>query len=270
MVMRWALLALLLFLPAVALADEPGLAMVQSACGSAGYSAGSPRPVTQDTNGLECVNATVSVTASITGFAPGGTYATLTATNASASVALPAGAVVVFYNTGTTTVSCTLGVGSATAAASQNIIQPSAWMAFTVGSNTFGACIDQTGSTSNLVAVAGGSGLPTGAGGGGAGTIAVTPPPAAPRHFPGCTVGVASGSCLAGATALTFLQVQNTSTANTIACAFGVAAALNTSTSVQLAVGQAASWGLNTGGVPTGQLNCIASGASTPLYVEWN
>lgn len=105
--------------------------------------------------------------ATLGGFAPAGTFATLTATASSASVALPAGAVVMFQNTGTTAVSCTLGIGSATATASQNIVQPASWLALTVGSNTFGACIDVTGSTSNLVALSGGTGLPTGAGGGG-------------------------------------------------------------------------------------------------------
>lgn len=120
---------------------------------------------------VQCTNAgkiqvDASVSASISGFAPGGAFATLTATGSSASVALPTGAVVIFQNAGTTAVSCTLGVGSATALASENIIQPASWLALTVGSNTFGACIDQTGSASNLVVLSGGTGLPTGAGGG--------------------------------------------------------------------------------------------------------
>lgn len=279
-----------------------------------------------DQSGNVCVSA--SVTASVTGFAPAGTFATLTATGSSASVALPAGAVVVFSNTGTTAVSCTLGIGSATAVASNNVIQSGSWMAMTVGSNTFGACIDQTGSASNVVVLSGGSGLPTGAGGGGSGggggavtiadaadasqggvadaacatdngsctvvsllkrenqrlttvnttlgtplqaggTVSITAIARAARNFPGATVGVASAQALAASTATVFLQIQNTHASNTVACAFGVAAVLNSSTSVQLAAGQSASWGPNTGGVPTGALNCIASQASTPLYVEW-
>ncbi len=113
------------------------------------------------------VSGTFSAT--LGGFAPAGTFATITATASSASVALPAGAVVIFQNTGTTAVSCTLGIGSATASASQNIVQPASWLALTVGSNTFGACIDVTGSASNVVVLTGGSGLPTGAGGGSGG-----------------------------------------------------------------------------------------------------
>src|SRR6202453_4772735 len=144
-------------------------ALVTATCGTPGITLtpGRPGVVTQNNSGQLCVNATVS--ASISGFAPAGTFATITATNSSASVALPAGAVVAFQNTGTTAVSCTLGVGSATASASQNIIPGGSTVYFTVGANTFGACIDQTGSTSTVVALSGGAGLGTGFGGGGGG-----------------------------------------------------------------------------------------------------
>lgn len=90
------------------------------------------------------------------------------------------------------------------------------------------------------------------------------------RNFPGCTVGASSAQCLAAATATQFIQIQNTSASATVACRWGGAAVLNSSTSVQLGAGQSASWGPNTAGVPSGALNCIASGASTPLYLEWN
>src|SRR5258707_673936 len=103
-----------------------------------------------------------SVSASVTGFAPGGTFATLTASNASADVALPAGAVVAFQNSGTTTVSCNLTVGAGTAIASQNLVPPSSTVYLTVGSNTHGSCIDQTGSASNVVVLSGGTGIGTG------------------------------------------------------------------------------------------------------------
>jgi hypothetical protein len=62
-----------------------------------------------------------------------------------------------FQNTGTTAVSCTLGIGSATATANENIIQPSSFVDVLIGANTFGACIDQTGSASNLVVLSGGT-----------------------------------------------------------------------------------------------------------------
>ncbi len=100
--------------------------------------------------------------------------------------------------------------------------------------------------------------------------VIVNPLPRAARNFPGCTVGVASASCLAASTAVNFLQVQNTSASASIACAFGATAVLNSSGSFQLGAGQSSSWGPNTAGVPLGALNCIASVASTPLYVEWN
>lgn len=90
------------------------------------------------------------------------------------------------------------------------------------------------------------------------------------RNFPGCTVGAVSAQCLAAGGSKTFLQVQNAHATNTIACAWGAAAVIGASRSFQLAAGQAASWGPQTGGVPSDQLNCIASGAGTPLYLEWN
>lgn len=109
----------------------------------------------------------VTASVSVGGFAPGLAFATLTASGTSDSVALPTGASVQFQNTGTTAVSCTLGIGSATAIANEIIIQPSSTKVLVVGTNTFGACIDQTGSASNLVVLNGGSGLGTDSGGGG-------------------------------------------------------------------------------------------------------
>jgi hypothetical protein len=94
-------------------------------------------------------------------------------------------------------------------------------------------------------------------------------PPAA-RHFPGCTVGTGSATCLAAATAVTFVQIQNTSTTASIACNWGGTAVLNSAGSFQLAPLAAAAWGPSTGGVPSGELNCIASAASTPAFLEWN
>ena len=124
-------------------------------------------------------------------------------------------------------------------------------------------CINVTVTTSGsaqefCVPVSAATPLPVGAGAAGA------------RNFPGCTVGAASAQCLAANTAKSFVQVENTSTSATIACAWGVAAVLNSAGSFQLTPGQTASWGLVTGGVPTGALNCIASAASTPMYLEWN
>jgi len=163
-------LALALLAPMLAPETAPAQVRVVATCGSltptepantnGGY-------FTVDQNGQQCSSAAVS--ASITGYAPGASYATVTATNSSADVALPTGAVVVASNTGTTAVSCNLTVGAGTATASKDVIQPGSWFAFTVGSNTHLSCIDQTGSASNVVVLSGGSGLPTGSGGGGSG-----------------------------------------------------------------------------------------------------
>jgi hypothetical protein len=138
-----------------------------SACGGQTLSAGKPFPLTMDLTGNLCGSGGGG--SSSTPFAPAGLYATLTATNASASVALPAGTSVVVTNTGTTAVSCKLTVGTGTAAASEDIVQPSSSVGFTVGSNTFENCIDQTGAASNLVVISGGAGIYAGAGGGSSG-----------------------------------------------------------------------------------------------------
>jgi hypothetical protein len=84
----------------------------------------------------------------------------------------------------------------------------------------------------------------------------------------GCTVGAASAQCLAAAAAVRWLQVQNNHATNDVACSWGGTAALNSNTSFMLKPGQTASYGPNTGGVPSQALNCIAGGAGTPLYVE--
>lgn len=86
---------------------------------------------------------------------------------------------------------------------------------------------------------------------------------------PGCTVGTSSGQCLAGLSSARWLQLQNVHATNSIACSWGGTAVLNAAGSFMLAAGQSASWGLITGGVPSQALNCIASGATTPLYVEY-
>ncbi len=157
----WGLLAILTLLCGRSDLAHGQSVLVVSSCGSlpVASAVGSANgPVAVDVNGNVCSSASVSA------FAPNGNYANLTATNVSASVALPAGAVVLFQNTGTTTVSCTLGIGSATATANELIVQPGASVSVTVGSNTFGACIDQSGSTSNVVALAGGTGVYTAGG----------------------------------------------------------------------------------------------------------
>jgi hypothetical protein len=113
-----------------------------------------------------------SVSASITGF-PGTTQTTgtpISVTTGGVTGTLPAGAVVVAFNTGTTnTAYCKLGASATTSDAA---ISPNSWFAFTVGSNTQLTCITSTSTTT--VNMVGGSGLPTGAGGGGGSGGAVT------------------------------------------------------------------------------------------------
>ncbi len=88
--------------------------------------------------------------------------------------------------------------------------------------------------------------------------------------YPGCTVGTSSAQCLAASTATNHIQLQNESASATIYCAWGATAAANSAGSFQLAAGQSALWGPTTAGVPSSALNCIATSASTPLYLEYN
>lgn len=199
------------------------------------------------TTGTNCVPVSasnpfpVAATASIAGFQPGLAYANLTASASSGSVALPAGVTVLFQNTGTTAVSCTLGVGSATATANMNIIQPGSSLPFTVGSNTFGACIDQTGSVSNVVVLSGGSGLATGSGGGssGGGGGAVTIASGGVALGAYAAGALASGSIAAGAQ-VDLLTMRGTKAPGTAAANSILNGAVYTAAGITLTDGQQA------------------------------
>jgi hypothetical protein len=113
---------------------------------------------------------TGSFSATLAGFTPNGNYTTLTATAASsASTALPAGTVVAFQNLSTVDVSCVLSAGAATATTNKLIVRGGATVYYTVDTNVNAACINQTGSASNVIGLAGGAGLGTAFGGGGSG-----------------------------------------------------------------------------------------------------
>jgi len=122
------------------------------------------------------VNATVSVSASIAGFAPATTGTPLAVTSTSSQEAAPAGATLQISNTGTTGAFVNLGTSGSVTATTANTPVPAGWTIWlTVGSNTNIAAITSTGSTSlNLV---GGTGLGTAAGGGsggGGGSLSAT------------------------------------------------------------------------------------------------
>lgn len=114
------------------------------------------------------VNVSGTITAALGAFQPASTYATLAVTTTSARVALPAGADVVIYNTGTAVAYVQLGSGSVVATTSNDAIQPGSWIEFATGSNVDLAAITSTGSTS--LVISGGSGLASGSGGGSGGS----------------------------------------------------------------------------------------------------
>ena len=191
-------------------------AQVVANCGTVNstYNPGTPAVVTQDTTGKECVNAT----AQFTGFTPTPSYTTLTATGSSStSTALPTGPTVIFYNTGTVAVSCSIA-NSATATTNQDIIEPGGALVYTPAGITHGACIDQTGTTSNVVVLSGGAGTPTIASGqsGGGGISS--------------TVTLAAGSALAGKVGI---DQTTPGTTNGVSLAQVGAATISTGTGAQ-------------------------------------
>jgi len=118
------------------------------------------------------VPVTGSFSASLSGWTPGGAFATpLSVSTASARVALPTGTVVVVYNTGSSAAYVQLGGSTVTASTSADVIGAGGWSAFTVGSNTYLAAVTASGTTS--LNISGGSGLATGAlaGSGGGGSV---------------------------------------------------------------------------------------------------
>lgn len=141
--------------------------VLPAGCGTASYS-GAPY-FTVDSTGKECVNATVN--ASVGGFVPSLSYGTLTATaSTSASTALPTNTgTVAFQNNTAVTVSCTLASGSAVATTNEVLVPAGSTVFLGTTGYDHAACINQTGSASNVIVMAGGTGLGTGFGGGSSG-----------------------------------------------------------------------------------------------------
>lgn len=140
-------------------------------CGTATYTAGQIYPTTQDTTGKQCVNAAVSVNASITGFTPtAGATAALSASGTSADVGLPAGTdiVVTSPSTNTVPVFIRMQAGAGTAVTTDMPIVPGAAVGFHILTATHLSGI--TGGTAATLQIQGGAGLATGYGGGGGGS----------------------------------------------------------------------------------------------------
>ena len=196
-----------LFLPAIAHGQDLGQARVVTVCGTpiGTYASGQAAPVTQDATGKLCVNAVVS--ASVSAFAPNGTIsATGTISGTSTAFALPAGADVIFANTGTNTEFVHLGTSNAvTATPADQPVQPGSWIEQAVGTNTYAGLITATGTTTNNMI--GGSGLAAGSGGGsGGGGIGGTVTLAAGTANVGTVVATGSVSVNGGSITLATAQ----------------------------------------------------------------
>jgi hypothetical protein len=197
---------LLLFGGAYARAQAPINAQVVTSCGTPNstYNTGQNQPVTQDGTGKACVNATVTATASITGFTAASVGTPITATTGGATGTLPAGAVVVATNVGPTNGAyCALGASSSTA--QQYIAPGGGWFAFTVGASTQLTCV--TSASTTIIDTVGGSGLPTGVGGAVAGaTVAIS------QATPGTTNAVSTNP---GSRTLVALDISTVTTGGT-------------------------------------------------------
>jgi hypothetical protein len=109
----------------------------------------------------------ISGSFSAAGFTPNGNSANIgSVTTASSYVALPTGAVVVVYNSGSAAITTKLGTtsGVTVTATTGDVIQPGSWISYTVGSNTYLAAITASGSSSLVITA--GTGQPSGSGGG--------------------------------------------------------------------------------------------------------
>lgn len=151
-----------------------------------------------DTNGKLLISGSFSGT--VSPYAPGNTYASLAVSNVTSNVALPAGATVVIYNTGTVGAYVKLGAVGVTAATTNDYVPANSVIAFTVGANTFLAGITASGTTT--LNISGGSGVFSGFGGGsqagGGGTSSTF---AAAFPGTGTAIGVKNGANMVNLTA---------------------------------------------------------------------
>jgi hypothetical protein len=253
------LLACLLGLVVPAASQTPLVVRVVTTCGTVPttYIAGSNNPAVQDINGNFCTSASVS--ASISGFAPAttGTPISVTASAGGVTGTLPAGAVVVASNVGTTNIAyCKLGATSTTS--DQPIAPNGGWFAFTVGAATQLTCITSTSTTT--VNMVGGSGLPTGTGGGGGGSGgAITMASAAVSSG-----AYASGSIAAGAM-VDFLTTRGTKAPGTAAANSLLTGCVYTAAGITLTDGQQAACQMTSAGSihVTADASALPSGAAT-------
>jgi len=189
---------------------------------------------------------TGSISASLAGFTPSGNYASpLSVSNSSTNVALPTNTgTVAVYNVGATAAYCVLGTSNAvTATTSDDYIPAGGAAGYTVGSNTYVACI--TASSTTTVNVSGGAGLFTNFGSGATGSSSNASVSATGSAVPASAtyLGIISGGNLVGWTGAVTATLQASATTaigkvdpNTIAT-WGLAPIGGTSSSPTNALG---------------------------------
>jgi hypothetical protein len=136
-----------------------------------------------------------SFSATLAGFAPGGSWAQLSVSASSSRVLLPSGTVVIVYNTGANGAYVAIGNSGIVATTGEDYIPSGGALALTVGSNTYIAGI--TSSATTTLNISGGSGLPTGWGAGGGGGSVPTGSAGSPNAAVVTVQGITGGTAQA-------------------------------------------------------------------------
>ena len=104
--------------------------------------------------GLACpalAQSSGSFSATLSGFQPTPQYSQLSASTVSSSVPLPVGTTVIVYNNGPSAAYVALGDATVTATTAGALIQPSNWMAFTVGASAYLAGVTSSGAAALVI-----------------------------------------------------------------------------------------------------------------------
>lgn len=198
---------------------DPGPAQSQSALVGCKYNSSGVTLTDGQQAAAQCTSdgklqVNASVSASISGFTPNGSVASLSVTSSTGNVALPTGTVVAVTNTGSNTAYYKLTVGASTAATTDAALVAGATVGLTVGSNTYINAI--TASSTTTLRLAGGAGLVSGYGGGSSGGAggAVTASGTTAHDAVGTSTDPVLGGCYSSAAAPTSVSADGDATRN--------------------------------------------------------
>ena len=202
---------------------------------------------------------------SASAYLPTPAYATpLSVSSSSSSVALPTGATVVLYNTGSVAAFCRLSAGAASATTSHDQVAPGGFVTYATSGYDTVSCI--TAASTTTVNVSGGSGTPSGSGGGGgSGGSGTSSTFGAAFPATGTAAGVSDGTNMvalrvgtAGTAASTVLTIQGVTSMTPVQVSQATASSLNATVVGSGSAGSAA----------TGVLTVQGIASMTPVFVS--